>query len=336
MATLKADLDKIRRKFGDQIIADLKAEPEPVAVVSTGLGALDHALQCGGFPRSRITTLYGPESGGKTTLSLWALGRLIGDGGVGAYFDIEQGGSEAYLYACLENAGIPVAEALDKGQLIVVRPDTAEDAMTVAHALVPHVDLMILDSISVMLTKTEIEAEPGSVLVGVAARFQTAEFKKLSAELGTTDCALVVVSHIRARISPFGSSETTTEPNALRHLAAVRVRVAKDKGAVKEDGVAVIQPAKASVRKNKVGMPHGQIGFDIILGHGISPYRDALELGVALGTIERAGSTYRYPPGEKYKLRASGIRTAVRKITDSPELFEEIQSANAAVLSPET
>lgn len=327
MADLKSNLDKIRRQFGESIVANLEPTPRPVPVVSTGVGALDLALGCGGFPRGRLTTLFGPESGGKTTLSLWSMGRVIADGGVGAFLDIEQGGSEAYLYACLEGAGIPVEKAVAEEKLVVLRPNTAEETATIAKTLLPIVDLMVLDSISAMVTQAELDAESGSVMVGISARFQTSEFKKINSALGTTGCALVVISQIRANISPFGSSETTTEPHILRHLASVRMRISKDKGVVKDSGRPVIQAAKVSIHKNKVGLPWGEAGFDIILGQGISPYRDAFELGVELGVIRRAGSVYRYPPDD-YKMNVSGVRAGVRELTQNQELLEEIQAAN--------
>jgi recombination protein RecA len=328
MSDISKVLKKLSNKYSADFIAKLDREPEPVEVVSTGVRSIDRAVIVGGFPRGRITTLYGPESGGKTTLTLWSIGQLVANGGTGVYIDIEQGGSEQYVFDCIQGSGISVKDAVDSNKLILLRPETAEQAMDALKALIPHVDLAIVDSISAMLTQAEIAAEEGAHLVGVRARFQTGEFTKANRILNTTNCALVVISQERANISPYGSSTTTTEPKALRHLASVRIRVSKDGVALKRDGKPYAQPAKAKINKNKVAAPGGQAGFDIIYGHGVDMVRDTLDTAVAQQVVRSGGGMYYFPPeAEEYLLKVKGMRPAVRYLQDHKDVYVALQEA---------
>lgn len=332
---LQKTLSKIAKEFGDGIVATLDKEPTPVPMVSTGVRALDLIIGrgtvsgVGGFPRSRITTLYGPESGGKSTLCLWSVGRLIANGGTAVYIDVEQGGSEEYVFSCLSGAGAPVEQAIEENRLVILRPETAEATMKAAKALAKHADLMVIDSISMMMSSAELDADEGKQMIGMKARFQTTEFNKLNPILGTTGCALVVVSHIRVAITTWGSHETTTEPNALRHMASLRIRVAKDKTVIKRDGKPFAQTAKAEIKKNKVGSPGGEIGFDIVYGVGIDATRDVFEAAVETGLIERAGSVYRFPSGSEKSdalMSVGGERNAIEFLQEHPEIAKQIES----------
>jgi len=334
MGELQKTLDAIAKEFGDEIVAKLDREPAPVPMVSTGIRVLDMAVAkgtasgIGGFPRSRITTVYGPESGGKSTICLWSLGRLIASGGTGVYVDVEQGGSEEYVFSCLAGAGAPVEDAIEENRLVILRPTTAEAAMMSAKALAKHTDLMVIDSISMMMSQAELDSSEGKMMMGFKARFQTMEFNKLSSILGGTSCALVVVSHVRAAITSFGSYETTTEPNALRHMASVRIRVAKDKAVIKRDGEPFAQTAKAEIKKNKVGSPGAEVGFDIVYGYGIDATRDVFEAGVESKVIRRGGSTYYYPADAKDDsliMKRTGARTTIEWLQDHPDVAKQIE-----------
>ena len=297
MSDLSKCLDDITKELGDTIVARIDRKPEPVDVVSTGVLSIDRALGIGGFPRQRITTLFGPESGGKTTLCLWSLGRLIAAGGKGVYVDLEQGGSEQYVFDCLSNAGVDVNRATDQDNpsLAILRPDRAEPAMEAIKALVKHVDMIVIDSISAMMTAAELAAKAGDQLVALRARLLTSEFNKLNSRLGSTNCSLVVISQIRANIGTMGGSEGTSEPNALKHLASVRLRVSKADTIVKKSGKPYMQPARIVVRKNKLGAPGASAAFDIIFGEGVDMVPDTLAVAEEEGVIRRGGSYYYYP-----------------------------------------
>jgi len=335
MTAIRDVLNKISKQFEDDIVAKLDREQVSVPMVSTGVRALDRAIAygtvsgIGGFPRGCVTTLFGPESGGKSTMGLWSIGKLIAAGGTGVYIDVEQGGSEEYVFACLAEAGAPIEEAIEEDRLVILRPHTAEAVMVAAKALVPHADLMFIDSISVMMSQAELDAAEGKLQMGLKARFQTTEFNKLNAILGASNCALVIISQIRMAIATWGGYETTTEPNAVRHLASVRVRLSKDsKGMITRDGEPFAQAVSAEIKKNKFGAPGMTCGLDIVFGHGIDMTRDVLETAAMAGVIRRGGSTYYYPAeeGGAYLMKESGYRSALEFLQENPEITKQIES----------
>lgn len=326
--SISSVLEALEKQIGDKIVSRWDKKPDPVEAISTGVLSVDDALSIGGIPRRCITVWFGPESAGKTTLSLWMLGHLINDGGTGVYIDIEQGGSEEWVYNNLRAVGINVEEAMASGSLVVLRPKLAEDAVKAAKALIPYVDLIIFDSISAMLTKLELEAPTGDNLMGIRARFQTREFSKMNILIEQSRCALLLISHIRARIGGYGSNETTTEPHAIRQLASLRVRFSMGGTAKLVKGKAVIQPAKIVVRKNKVGIPKGRAEFDILIGKGIEVIPDTLVMAKKTGVIRAAGGNHYYPPDEgldEYIMRTSSGAEALVFLRENPGIAAKIR-----------
>lgn len=326
MTDLTATLKTIEKSWGDSIFAQVSKQPEPVSVVPTGILSMDRALSVGGIPRGRITTMFGPPDGGKTTLMLSIIGHTLQSGLSAAYFDTEQGGSEDYLFTCLESMGVTdVHRAVEEHQLVIVRPapdQGGKAVMDVLQALVKAncMDLIAIDSISEISPPGELDTEPGSYPIGLYARFLTAEFKKTNSYLGGGNTALLLSSQIRAKITTFGPTETTTEPNRLRHLAAIRVRVTKDGGAKKLKGVKVGQAIKLTIHKNKVGVPWREAKMDIMWGAGIDRYWDTLRCAHNIGVLDRRGGSY------FLREQTLGRRdTAIAFLRDNPETMQEIR-----------
>lgn len=240
------------------------------------------------------------NSGGKTTLVLWTIGKALKAGLRCVFIDVEQGGSEEYFYSCFEHAGVTNIEAhINDNSLIVLRPETAEAALEAAKALIPITDFMVIDSISSLTPTVVLDTEAGRHTIGVDARFQTTEFKKVKSILGAHDCALVIISQVRTNIGGYGAPETTTEPKAVRHIASVRMRVSKDGGFRAEGGRPVAQPVKVDVKKNKVGIPHMKASFEIVFGQGVDAEKDTLDAAVEAGIMRSGGGHYRYPNSDK-------------------------------------
>lgn len=321
-------LATISSQFGDEIVAKLSAIPTPVGVVSTGVLSVDKALVVGGFPRQRITTIYGPESGGKTTLVLWTIGRALRKGMRCVFIDVEQGGSEEYFYSCFANAGVQdIEKHIDDNTLIVLRPDTAEGAIEAAKVLIPITDFMVIDSISSLTPQVVLDTEAGRATIGVDARFQTTEFKKIKSILGAHQCALVVISQVRTNIGGYGAPETTTEPKAIRHIASIRMRVSKDGKHRAEAGKPIAQPVKIDVKKNKVGIPHLTAEFEIILGMGVDAENDLLTIASDMGIVSKGGGYYRYPNSDKAADWVMDIRNKIAAaawLRENPEVYEQI------------
>lgn len=328
---IQKTLDDLARQFGSDIIAKLGAEPVPVEIIPTGIISVDRALGIGGFPKGRITVMYGPESGGKTTLSLWAVGCVLNEGGTAVYLDVEQGGSEQYVYDCIRAAGVEdVATAVEEGRLIVSRPETAEAVTAVSKALIPFADILVIDSISSMATSSEQETEPGKYPIGMAARFLTAELKKIQPVLGASQCAMIAISQVRVKFSGWGGAiEGTTEPNALRHMASIRLRISKKGGPVTEPGTGKMlgQEVKITVKKNKLGVPGRTAEFMILFGQGVDIGADALDTAVKAGVVRKAGGWYSYPESGEPEWKIQGRIPAAQYLRDHSEAMEVIRAA---------
>jgi recombination protein RecA len=315
----------IADQFGNQIVAKLEKEPKPVESVSTGILSVDRILQVGGFPRQRLTTLFGPESGGKTTLALWSIGRALASGQKCVFIDIEQGGSEGYMFSCFANAGVEdVEKHIDNNSLVILRPGDLESAVESAKLLLPMMDLMVFDSISVMVPTALLDTEAGKMTIGLEARVLTTEFKKLNSMMGMYECAVVVISQVRTNIGGYGSPETTTEPKAVRHLASVRMRVSKDGQHRSEKGKPVAQPVKAKIHKNKVGIPFLQAEFEILFGRGVDAEMDALDTARKMGVLRMGGGLYTYPTEGEPLMKVKGKVSAVQFLRDNPEIYERL------------
>src|SRR6056300_1737493 len=280
---LDAALGQIERQFGKGTVMRM-GDREHVAMpaISTGSLGLDIALGIGGLPKGRICEIYGPESSGKTTLTLQVIAEAQKEGGTAAFIDAEHALDPQYA----EKLGVQMDE------LIVSQPDTGEQALEVAEMLVRSgaVDVVVVDSVAALTPKAEIEGDMGDSHVGLQARLLSQAMRKLTGAIKQTNCLVIFMNQIRMRIGVmFGSPETTTGGNALKFYSSVRLDIRRI-GAVKEGDEVVGNETRVKVVKNKVAPPFRQTEFQIMYGKGIHRLGEIIELGVARVWIERAGA----------------------------------------------
>ncbi|HIK64846.1 MAG TPA: recombinase RecA, partial [Henriciella marina] len=284
---LETALSNIERSFGkgsvmrlgDQKMLDIEA-------VSTGSLGLDIALGIGGLPKGRIIEIYGPESSGKTTLSLHAIAEAQKDGGVCAFVDAEHALDPSYAAKL----------GVDLDDLLVSQPDTGEQALEIADTLVRSgaVDLLVIDSVAALTPRAEIEGEMGDSLPGLQARLMSQALRKLTASISKSKCMVIFINQIRMKIGVmFGSPETTSGGNALKFYASVRLDIRRI-GAIKDREETIGNQTRVKVVKNKVAPPFRQVEFDILYGEGISKTGELIDLGVKCEVVEKAGSWYSY------------------------------------------
>lgn len=289
---LSAALAQIEKQFGKGSImrmgdADIG---EDVQAVSTGSLGLDIALGIGGLPRGRIIEIYGPESSGKTTLTLSVIAQMQKAGGVAAFIDAEHALDPQYA----AKLGVNVPE------LLISQPDTGEQALEIVDMLVRSgsVDIVVVDSVAALTPRAEIEGEMGDSHMGLQARLMSQALRKLTGNIKRTNTMVIFINQIRMKIGVmFGNPETTTGGNALKFYASVRLDIRRT-GAIKKGDEIIGSETKVKVIKNKVAPPFKQAEFDILYGEGISLEGELLELGSALKLVEKAGSWYSYN-GEK-------------------------------------
>ncbi|HHS97382.1 MAG TPA: recombinase RecA [Chloroflexi bacterium] len=313
---LEATLAALEKRFGEGAIMRLgEASHLQVEVIPTGSLALDIALGVGGIPRGRVTEIYGPDGAGKTTLAQHIVAEAQKRGGIAAYIDMEHALDPAYAAAC----------GVDVDNLYIAQPDTGEQALEIAEALVRSgaVDVIVIDSVAALVPRAEIEGEMGDSHPGLQARLMSQALRKLSGAIKQSNTAMIFTNQLREKIGVmFGSPETTTGGRALKFYASVRLDVRRVT-AIKERGVVIGNRTRVRVTKNKVAPPFRVAEFDIIFGEGISREGDLLDLGVEYGLIEKRGSYYSYG-GENF---AQGRENAKRYLREHPEVADAIEAA---------
>ena len=323
---LAAALSQIEKQFGKGSIMRMGDSNigEEVQPVSTGSLGLDIALGIGGLPRGRIVEIYGPESSGKTTLTLSVIAEMQKLGGVAAFIDAEHALDPQYA----AKLGVNVPE------LLISQPDTGEQALEIADMLVRSgsVDIVVIDSVAALTPRAEIEGEMGDSHMGLQARLMSQALRKLTGNIKRTNTLVIFINQIRMKIGVmFGNPETTTGGNALKFYASVRLDIRRT-GAIKKGDEIVGSETRVKVIKNKVAPPFKQAEFDIMYGEGISRLGEIIELGVNLKLVEKAGAWFSYN-GEKI---GQGKENAKEYLREHPEVAAEIEAkirANAKALS---
>lgn len=312
---LDAALAQIERQFGKGTVMRM-GDQERVAIpsISTGSLGLDIALGIGGLPKGRIVEIYGPESSGKTTLTLQVIAEAQKKGGTAAFVDAEHALDPQYA----EKLGVQVDD------LIVSQPDTGEQALEVSEMLVRSgaVDVLVIDSVAALTPKAEIEGEMGDSHVGLQARLLSQAMRKLTGAIKQTNCLVIFINQIRMKIGVmFGSPETTTGGNALKFYASVRLDIRRI-GAVKEGDEIVGNETRVKVVKNKVSPPFKQAEFQIMYGSGIYHMGEVIDWGVKLNLVDKSGAWYAYK-GEKI---GQGKANASRFLGENPDIAAEIEN----------
>jgi len=313
---LAAALSQIEKQFGKGSImrmgdTDIGAD---IQSVSTGSLGLDIALGIGGLPRGRVVEIYGPESSGKTTLTLSVIAQMQKLGGVAAFIDAEHALDPQYA----QKLGVNVSE------LLISQPDTGEQALEIADMLVRSgsVDIVVIDSVAALTPKAEIEGEMGDSHMGLQARLMSQALRKLTGNIKRTNTLVIFINQIRMKIGVmFGNPETTTGGNALKFYASVRLDIRRT-GAIKKGDEVIGSETRVKVVKNKVAPPFKQAEFDILYGEGISREGEIIELGSNLKLVEKAGAWYSYK-GEKI---GQGKDNARDYLKEHPEIADEIDA----------
>jgi recombination protein RecA len=318
---LDAAISQLRKRFGEGSIMKLGGSSQyNVQAIPTGSLALDAALGIGGVPRGRITEIFGPESSGKTTLAQHIIAEAQHMGGVAAFVDVEHALDPAYASKC----------GVDVDNLYISQPDTGEQALEIAEALVRSgaVDAVVIDSVAALVPRAEIEGEMGDTHIGLQARLMSQALRKLVGAIKRSNTAVIFTNQLRMKIGVlFGNPETTSGGRALKFYAAVRLDIRRMES-IKQGGEVIGNRTKVRVKKNKVAPPFRTAEFDIIYNEGISKTSDILDSGVECGIIEKRGSYYSY--GETRL--GQGRENAKTFLRENPELFEEISQKTRASL----
>jgi recombination protein RecA len=313
---LQAALAQIEKQFGKGSIMRLGEGEviEDIQVVSTGSLGLDIALGVGGLPRGRVIEIYGPESSGKTTLTLQVIAEMQKVNGTCAFIDAEHALDIQYA----QKLGVNLQE------LLISQPDTGEQALEIVDALVRSgsVDLIVIDSVAALTPKAELEGEMGDSLPGLQARLMSQALRKLTATIKKTNCMVIFINQIRMKIGVmFGNPETTTGGNALKFYASVRLDIRRT-GSIKKGEEVIGSETKVKVVKNKVAPPFKTAEFDILYGEGISRQGEIIDMGVNARVLDKSGAWYAYN-GEKIGQGKDNAREFLR---ENPEIAVEIEN----------
>jgi recombination protein RecA len=318
---LDAALSQIERQFGKGTIMRMgDEEREAIPAISTGSLGLDIALGIGGLPKGRVIEIYGPESSGKTTLTLQVVAECQKAGGTAAFIDAEHALDPSYA----EKLGVDVED------LLVSQPDTGEQALEVADMLVRSgaVDVIIVDSVAALTPKAEIEGDMGDHHVGLQARLMSQALRKITGNIKRSNCMVIFINQIRMKIGVmFGNPETTTGGNALKFYSSVRLDIRRI-GAVKNGDEVVGNETRVKIVKNKVAPPFRQTEFQIMYGQGIYHMGEVIDIGVKQGLVDKAGAWYSYK-GDRI---GQGKANAARFLEENREIADEIEGLIRAEL----
>lgn len=315
LKALKLTLDKLDKTYGKGTVMKMgdKAVID-VEVIPTGSLGLDVALGVGGYPRGRVVEIYGPESSGKTTLTLHAIAEAQKKGGIAAFIDAEHAFDRTYA----ENLGIDIEN------LIISQPDNGEQALEIADNLIRSgaIDIVVIDSVAALTPKSEIEGEMGDSKMGLHARLMSQALRKLTGSISKTNCTVIFINQLREKIGVmFGNPETTTGGNALKFYASVRLDIRRSTQIKDSDSAVLGNKTRVKVVKNKVAPPFKMVEFDIMYGKGISKVGEIIDLGVDFEIIKKSGSWFSY---DDTKLGQG--RDAVKALLlDNPELMDELE-----------
>ena len=312
---LEAALGQIEKQFGKGSVMKLgEFKAMNVEAIPTGALSLDIALGIGGIPKGRIIEVYGPESSGKTTLALHMIAEAQKKGGEAAFIDAEHALDPVYA----KHLGV------DIDNLIVSQPDTGEQALEIAEALVRSgaIDIIVVDSVAALVPKAEIDGDMGDAHVGLQARLMSQALRKLAGVINKSNSVIVFINQLREKVGiMFGNPETTPGGRALKFYASVRMDIRKIEN-IKQDGEVVGNRVRVKVVKNKVAPPFREAEFDIVYGKGISKSGNILDLGINLGLIDKSGSWFGYN-GNRI---GQGRENAKKYLEDNPEIMQEIEN----------
>ena len=315
LKALNLTLDKLDKTYGKGSVMRLGDQTiEKIEAISSGSLGLDIALGVGGYPKGRVVEIYGPESSGKTTLTLHAIAECQKAGGIAAFIDAEHAFDRLYA----QNLGI------DLGELVISQPDNGEQALEIADNLIRSgaVDMLVIDSVAALTPKSEIEGEMGDSKMGLHARLMSQALRKLTASISKTNCTVFFINQLREKIGVmFGNPETTTGGNALKFYASVRVDIRRSTQLKNADGGVLGNKTRVKIVKNKVAPPFKTTEFDIMYGEGISKIGEILDIGVEHDIIEKSGSWFSYG-GSKLGQGRDAVKAILK---DNPELMEELE-----------
>jgi len=326
LKALKLTLDKLDKAYGKGTVMKMSDSPVvDVDVISSGSLGLDVALGVGGYPKGRVIEIYGPESSGKTTLTLHAIAETQKAGGIAAFIDAEHAFDRFYA----QNLGV------DIDNLIISQPDNGEQALEIADNLVRSgaIDMIVIDSVAALTPKSEIEGEMGDSKMGLHARLMSQALRKLTGSISKTNCTMIFINQLREKIGVmFGNPETTTGGNALKFYASVRLDIRRSTQIKDSNGNVMGNKTRVKVVKNKVAPPFKLAEFDIMYGKGVSKVGEILDIAVEFDIIQKSGSWFSY---DETKL-GQGRDAVKQMINDNPDLMDELETKIKAAIKNES
>jgi recombination protein RecA len=315
LKALKLTLDKLDKTYGKGTVMKMGDSPdENVEAIPSGSFGLDLALGVGGYPKGRVVEIYGPESSGKTTLTLHAIAECQKKGGIAAFIDAEHAFDRFYA----ENLGVDIEN------LIISQPDHGEQALEIADNLIRSgaIDMVIIDSVAALTPKSEIEGEMGDSKMGLHARLMSQALRKLTGSISKTNCTVMFINQLREKIGiMFGNPETTTGGNALKFYASIRIDIRRSTQIKSSDGAVIGNKTRVKIVKNKVAPPFKLAEFDIMYGEGISKVGEIIDLCVNAEIINKSGSWFSYE-GTKLGQGRDSVKALLK---DNPDLCETLE-----------